>query len=408
MRRQAVITGLGIVSPIGIGVQRFWDAALAGRSGIGSPTLFDASKLPRECQIVGEVKDFNVRDWMPGAAGKMAGRFSQFAVAAAKMAREDSGLDQASIPADRIQVAIGCSMSGLIEAQHTLKGDVMPPWIVLEYPAHAAASHIAIGTTGRGQVTCFASACVAGLDAVAWAAEKIERGEATAVLAGGTETPLSEANLEAFKALGALSRWQGPPSEASRPFDRLRSGLVLAEGAAVIVVEEEEHAVARGARIYARVAGTASITEAHDMRQVDSRGEPVSLVVTAALKRARLSPIDIDYVCAHGNSLVDYDVSETAGLKRVLGQQAGCVPVSSIKSMCGQALAASGAMQVVATCLALRDSIVPPTINYTHPDPECDLDYVPNRARKVRVDTALIHAQSIGGSHSAILLQTPG
>jgi len=183
---------------------------------------------------------------------------------------------------------------------------------------------------------------------------------------------------------------------------------VLAEGAAIVIVEEEDHAISRGAKIYARIAGTASITEAHHMREVDSGGAPVALVVTAALKRAQLSPSDIDYVCAHGNSLVDYDASETAGLKRVLGKQASCVPVSSIKSMCGQALAASGAMQVVATCLALRDNTVPPTINYMYPDPQCDLDYVPNRARKVRVDTALIHAQSIGGSHSAIVLQTPG
>src|SRR5687767_932468 len=189
MRRQAVITGLGIVSPIGIGIDAFWASARAGRSGIGYPTLFDASKLPRECQIVGEVADFDVRDWMPGAAGRMAGRFSQFAVAAAKMARADSTIDRAKIPPERLLVSVGSSISGLNDAYkcHSsfLKGDVVAPWIVLEYPGHAAASHVAIQARGNGQTACFATACVAGIDSVAWAAQKIAGGEATAVIAGG-------------------------------------------------------------------------------------------------------------------------------------------------------------------------------------------------------------------------------
>lgn len=408
MRRQAVITGLGIVSPIGIGIDAFWASARAGRSGIGSPTLFDASKLPRECQIVGEVADFNVRDWMPGAAGKMAGRFSQFAVAAAKMARDDSAIDRATIPPDRLLVSVGSSISGLNDANEGyssfMKGDVVAPWIVLEYPGHAAASHIAINARGNGQTACFATACVAGIDSVAWAAQKIARGEATAVIAGGTETPLSEATLEAFRSLGALSQWQGPPSEASRPFDKLRSGLVLAEGSAIVIVEDEEHARDRGAHIYARILSDANITEGSHMREVDARGEPVAKVINIALKRAGVSHKDIDYFCAHGNSLPDYDAAETAGIKLAFGEQARCLPVSSIKSMCGQALAASGAIQIVTACLAIRDNFVPPTINYNYPDPACDLDYVPNVGRRVRVDKVLIHAQSIGGSHAALIL----
>jgi 3-oxoacyl-[acyl-carrier-protein] synthase II len=409
MKRQAVITGLGIVSPIGVGVENFWAAACAGRSGISIPTLFDASKLPRECQIVGEVKDFNVRDWMPGAAGKMAGRFSQFAVAAAKMARDDSGLDESDIPGDRILVSIGTSVSGLADVQLPffaayLRGEVLSPWAVLESPGHAAASHVSISSGGRGQTTAFATACVAGLDAVTWAAEKVCLGEATAAIAGGTETPISESSLEAFRVLGALSRWIGPPSEASRPFDRLRSGLVLAEGAAVVIVEDEMNARARGARIYARILGSASVSEGSHMREVDNRGDGAARAMTIALQRAGLSVRDIDYICAHGNSLPDYDAAETAGIKAAFGSQASCLAVSSIKSMCGQALAASGAMQIVAGCLALRDNVIPPTINYEVPDPACDLDYVPNLARKARIQHVLLHAQSIGGSHSALVL----
>jgi 3-oxoacyl-[acyl-carrier-protein] synthase II len=408
MKRRAVITGLGIVSPIGVGVERFWASARAGRSGIGNPTLFDASKLPPECQIVGEVTDFNVKEWLPGAAGRMAGRFSQFAVAAAKMARDDAKLESAQIPPERILISLGSSMSGLVDVMEGmpryLRGDVIPPWMVLEYPGHAAASHVAMEAKGQGQVAAFATACIAGLDSIAWAADKIQRGEAVAVVAGATETPLAPASLEAFRALGALSRWQGPPCEASRPFDRLRSGLVLAEGAAIAIVENEDDARARHAQIYARVLASASITEARHMREVDPSGESTARILKLCMDRADLRPQDIDYFCAHGNSLVDYDAAETAGFKTALGKQASCIPVSSVKSMCGQALAASSAIQTVVGCLAIRDHVVPPTINYEYPDPACDLDYVPNRSRAARVDTVLIHAQSIGGSHAALLL----
>jgi 3-oxoacyl-(acyl-carrier-protein) synthase len=338
----------------------------------------------------------------------MAGRFSQFAVAAAKMARDDAHLDSADIPPDRILVSLGTSMSGLVDATESvarfLHSDVVPPWMVLEYPGHAAASHIAMTSHGQGQVAAFATACVAGLDSIAWAAEKISRSEATAVVAGATETPLAPASLEAFRSLGALSRWPGPPSEASRPFDRLRSGLVLAEGAAVLIVEDEAHARARGARIYARILASASLTEARHMREVDPSGESIARILRRVMHHAEVDPQDVDYFCAHGNSLIDYDAAETAGIKRALGKQASCIPVSSIKSMCGQALAASGAIQAVVGCLAIRDHVVPPTINYQYPDPSCDLDYVPNRSRAARIQTVLIHAQSIGGSHSALLL----
>ncbi|HEY4645115.1 MAG TPA: beta-ketoacyl-[acyl-carrier-protein] synthase family protein [Steroidobacteraceae bacterium] len=412
MKRQPVITGLGIVSPIGVGVEKFWAAAKAGKSGIRTPTLFDGSKLPQECRMVGEVRDFNPRDWVSSQTVKIAGRFSQFAVAAAKMALKDSSLESSEIEPERFMVSMGTSMSGLVDIEHSnflsfLRGEEMRPWTVLEYPGHAATSHVAISVGARGQTASIATACAAGIDAVGWAAEKVSRNKASVVLAGATETPLAAASIEAFRALGALSSWSGPPAEASRPFDKLRSGLVLAEGSATVVVEDEATARARRAPIYARILGSGSVTEGVHMRNVDATGEPAARAMELALKDADLAPEDIDYVCAHGNSLIDYDASETAGIKLAFGKRAWCLPISSIKSMCGQALAASGAMQIVASCLAIRDNTVPPTINYEFRDPACDLDYVPNVARAVRVRTVLIHAQSIGGSHVAMILGAP-
>lgn len=412
MKRQPVITGLGIVSPIGVGVEKFWTAAKAGKSGISTSTLFDTSKLPPECRIVGEVKDFNPLEWMPGRVAKMAGRFSQFAVAAAKMARVDSGLDDPDLPREHLKVAIGTSLNGQTDVAQPnyeafLRGGQIWPWAALEYPAHAATSHIAIDARALGQTTTFATACAAGLDAVGWAADEVQEGRACAVVAGATETPLSEFIVKVFHAVGVLSKWQGPPEEASRPFDLWRAGLVLAEGAAVVTVESEADARARGAQIYARILGAASVNEGVHLRKVDESGEAVARVMETAVRRAELTPNDIDFICAHGNSMQDYDAAETAGIKRAFGSHAWNIPVSSAKSMCGQALAASSAMQVVVCCLALKHQIVPPTINYQTADPRCDLDYVPNIARPARVRTALIHAHSLGGAHVVMILGAP-
>lgn len=412
MKRQPVITGLGIVSPIGIGVEKFWAAALAGRSGIGTPTLFDASKLPPDCRIVGEVHGFNPLDWMPAQTARMAGRFSQFGVAAARMARDDAKLDSAGIAPEAISVSVGTSIGGHVdlgEPSHAtfLKGKPLAPWTTLEYPTHAATSHVAIDSSSHGHTVTFSTACAAGLDAIGWAQETVRRGGATAAVTGGTETPLSSHSMMLFHSVGVLSKWPGAPEEASRPFDQLRSGLVLAEGAAVVVVEDEERARARGAHIYARILGFASTSEGAHLRKVDESGAAVANAMSMVLERASMAAKDIDFVCAHGNSMQDYDVAETAGIKQVFRTHAWNVPISSIKSMCGQALAASSAMQVVVACLATRDGIVPPTINYSVPDPKCDLDYVPNVARTVRVRNTLIHAHSLGGSHVTMVLGAP-
>jgi 3-oxoacyl-[acyl-carrier-protein] synthase II len=412
MKRQPVITGLGIVSPIGIGVDKFWTAAKAGKSGIRTPTLFDSSKLPTDCRIAGEVPDFNSLDWMPARVARMAGRFSHFAVAAAKMARIDSGLEAAEIPPERLKVAIGTSLSGETDVAQSnftsfMRGNDIWPWAALEYPAHAATSHVAIDSRALGQTTTFATACAAGLDAIGWAAEEVNRGNADAALAGATEAPLSAFIMMVFHSVGVLSKWLGPPEEASRPYDLYRSGLVLAEGAAVVSIESEESARARGVPIYARVLSLASANEGAHLRKVDETGEAVSRALEIALQRAHLAPGDVDFICAHGNSMQDYDAAETAGIKRVFGRHAWNIPVSSTKSMCGQALAASSAMQVVVSCLALKHQVVPPTINYQVPDPRCDLDYVANTGRTARIRTVLIHAHSLGGAHVAMILGAP-
>ena len=412
MRRQPVITGLGIVSPIGIGVEKFWAAALAGRSGIGAPTLFDASKLPPDCRIVGEVHGFNPLDWMPAQTARMAGRFSQFGVAAAKMAREDAKLDSAGIAQEDITVAVGTSMNGQADLGEStfsafLRSKPISAWTTNEYPAHAATSHVAIDAGSRGQAMTFSTACAAGLDAIGWAQEEVRRGRASVGIAGGTETPLSAYSLMLFHSVGVLSRWRGAPEEASRPFDQWRSGLVLAEGAAMVIIEDEELARARGASIYARILGFASVSEGMHLRKVDESGATVASAIALALEQARLGVKEIDFICAHGNSMPDYDAAETAGFKRAFGAHAWNIPVSSLKSMCGQPLAAGSAMQVVATSLAMRDGVVPPTINYRVPDPSCDLDYVPNVSRTTRVRHSLIHAHSLGGSHVTMVLGAP-
>jgi 3-oxoacyl-[acyl-carrier-protein] synthase II len=410
VERRAVITGLGIISPIGTGVERFWAAARSGRSGIGNLTRFDGSTLPHECRVVGEVSDFNPELWVPERTRKTAARFTQFGLACAKMAIADSRLDLAEIGSDRIHVAIGSSVNGLVDIAEPnylsfLSGKEIAPSMVLEYPGHSATSQIAMLTGARGRMNTVATACAAGLDAIGWAADQVETGAATVVIAGGTETPLSLYALTAFHAVGVLCKWSGPPAEASRPFDKLRNGMVLAEGAAVVVVEEEEHALERQARIYASIIGFANCSEGIHLRKIDESGVSDARVMSQALKRASRGPQEVDYIAAHGNSMIDYDAAETAGIKQAFGRYAWNVPVSSLKSMVGQALGASGAMQVVAACLSLRDNIMPPTINYAVADPACDLDYVPNVARYGRVRTVLIHARSMGGSQTAMVLE---
>lgn len=314
------------------------------------------------------------------------------------------------MPGEKLQVAFGTSLNGQTDVAESnfrafLRGDRIEPWGCLEYPAHAATSHVAIDAGARGHATTFASACAAGLDAIGWAAAEVEQRAASVVIAGATDAPLSPFIMKVFHKVGVLSRWDGPSEEASRPFDKLRSGLVLAEGAAAVVVEDETRARDRGAPILAHILGWSTATEGAHLRKIDDSGETVTWAIDRALDIAGIHPHEIDAVCAHGNSMPDYDAAETAGIKKSLGRHAWNIPIFSLKGMTGQALAASSAMQVVAAALALRDQVVPPTINYRLPDPHCDLDYVPNKARFARMRTVLLHAHSLGGSHAVMILK---
>ncbi len=408
MTRLPVITGLGVVSPLGVGIESFWAALRDGRSAIARLSSATLSSAP-ECRIAAEVHDFKATNWMEPRLVKNTGRFSQFAVAAARMAAIDSGLQLTAMSPDRVTVSVGTSMSGVTDvllphAETILAGETTPPWGAREYPGHAATAHVAHAIGAAGSWATISTACGAGMDSIAWAAERIEAGLADVVIAGGTETPLSPVTLEAFRLFGLLSRWSGDPAGASRPFDRFRTGLVVGEGAAAVVVEEECSARARGARIYARISAAASaaeITAGH----LEMSGATLARCILETLRRGRRRPEDLDYISAHGAGIPSQDVAETAGIKAALGNRAYSVPVSSIKSMCGQAFAATSATQVVAACLSLVNGIVTPTINYDEPDPLCDLDYVPNIARTARLRTALVHARSMGGSHTTMLLE---
>ena len=406
----AVITGLGVVSACGLGKDRFWKSLRQGRSGIARLSMFDVSGSAPECRIGAEVLDFRPAEWMDARVVRSAGRFSQFAVAATRMALDDSRIELSSIPPHEIGVAFGTSMNGLADVflpqlEHHLAGDGAAPWTAREYPGHAATVHAAKTVGAEGPWATIASACGGGLDAIAWAADQIRRDGATIAIAGATETPLSAITLEGFRLFGLLARWEGNPSQASRPFDKFRNGLVVGEGAAAVIVEEEAAARARGAHIYGRILASASTAEGLSRNQVEMSGESLARCVRQTLREAGRSVTDLDYISAHGNSIPSHDAAETAGIKLALGDRAYSVPVSSIKSMCGQAFAASSAMQVVASCLAMRDGVLPPTINYTELDPTCDLDYVPNTARAARVRTVLVHARGIGGSHTTMLLE---
>jgi 3-oxoacyl-[acyl-carrier-protein] synthase II len=410
--RRVVITGLGVVAPNGIGKEPFWQNLIAGKSAVDYITAFDPSPYP--CQVAGEIRHFDPTTFMHVRRTKHRGRFSQFAVAAAKLAVEDAQIDLRVEPPRRVLACLGNSMNGsgdVYEAARVgfdrdgIKG--IPMMSGIEFAAHAPVSHVSSELGIRGQGMTLASACATGLDAIQWSADRISRNEADVVLAGSTEAPISEFCFATLCALGALSKFDDPPLRASRPYDRRRDGLVLGEGAGICVLEELEHAIDRGAPIYAEVLGFGSGNEGGFGKRMNAAELALAEAIAEALDAADLRPEDVDYINAHGNSLPDYDLIETRAFHLAFGKRVYSVPASSIKSMIGHAMGAASAFQIIASCLTLRHSLLPPTINYEVPDPECDLDYVPNEARTSRVRTVLINAHAMGGTHSVLLLGKP-
>ncbi len=404
--RRVVITGLGAVTPVGTGVKPFWQALRDGVGGIGPITLFDPA--PFSCRVAAEVRDFEPREFMSAKTAATIGRFARFGVAAARMAYEDAGL--AGLPrADRFAVCFGSSSNAAAEIQHGVEefGRLgrrgISPSLILESAGHAVTGHISVELGLVGQTMTVASGCSAGVDAVDWAYGQVRAGRFTGVLAGATEAPLTSYAHAAFSALGVLSEWPGPPAQALRPFDVASDGLVLGEGAGAFVLEDLDHARARGARIYAEVLGFGSASEGVHLRTVDPQGTALQAAVRAALRRAGCAPSDVDYVSAHGNGLPDYDCAETAAYRALFGPHAYRMPVSSIKPVTGQSLAAASALQVVAACFTLEEQFVPATLNHDIPHAGCDLDYVPGRGRSARVNRLLVAAHAFGGTHSALV-----
>lgn len=407
-RRRVVITGLGVVAPNGIGKDAFWQSLVAGKSAVDYITAFDPSPFP--CKVAAEVRNFNPAEFMSQRRAKEIWRFSQFGVAAARMALEDAKLEITPRNSERVAACFGTCVNGFekIEGTHitflNMGYDKIPYLSTLEYSTHAPVTHVSIEFGIKGPTMTVASGCSTGLDVIKWGYDEIQAGAVSAVIAGTTEAPLSPLCFATFCALNVLSKRNQVPAKSSRPYDLHRDGIVLGEGGGAVVLESLESALHRGASTYAEVLGYGIASEALHLRKVDFSGAALVQAIRQALATAHLSPSDIDYVNSHGNSLPDYDVCETNAFKTAFGQRAYSIPISSIKSMIGQAISASGTFQAVASALTIRHGVIPPTINYDTPDPACDLDYVPNRARVARVQHVLANAHSVGGTHSVLVL----
>ena len=406
--KRVVITGLGIVAPNGIGKGEFWQALISGKSGIDKITSFDASNLPT--QIAGEVKDFNPLLYLEPKKAKRMSRVAQFAVATAKMAIEDSGLEISDENRHEIGACFGTTTGkgNIFEEDHVeylkrgMKG--IYPLTALQFCPHSLTGYVSVELGVSGLATTMSSGCSTGLDVIIWGYSQIRDGRMKAIIAGSAETPLFPFLFSTLCASGNLSTRNDNPEEACRPYELNRDGLVISEGGSAVVLEDLESALDRGAEIYAEVLGFGCAEEGLDMIKCDISGETLARVIKIALNLAKLDASEIDYICAHGNSMQDYDIAETNAFKLVFGKRAYKIPISSIKSMTGQTLAAGGGFQVVASCLTLQNGIVPPTINYEILDANCDLDYVPNQARAARVRTVLINAHSLGETHSVLIL----
>ncbi|MET8973511.1 beta-ketoacyl-[acyl-carrier-protein] synthase family protein [Streptomyces hydrogenans] len=414
MTRRAVITGIGVVAPAAVGREAFWDLLSSGRTATRPISLFDASAF--RSRIAAEVDFDAVAAGLSPQEIRRMDRAGQFAVVSAREALADSGLDIGGVDPGRLSVslgsAVGCT-TGLEEEYRVLSDDgrlhhVDHRYGVPHLYGHMVPSTLAVEvarTAGaEGPVALVSTGCTSGIDAVAHGAQLIEEGSADIVLAGATDAPISPITSACFDAIKATSPNNDEAGHASRPFDARRDGFVLGEGAAVLVLESEESALARGARIYAEVSGFANRSNAYHMTGLKPDGREMAEAISLALDRARLDPSAVDYINAHGSGTKQNDRHETAAFKRSLGARAHQVPVSSIKSMIGHSLGAIGSLEIAACALALQRQVVPPTANLHHRDPECDLDYVPLVARDHAMDTVLTVGSGFGGFQSAMVL----
>ena len=410
MSQPIVITGLGVLACNGMGRQAFWDSIEHGRSGIRRLDRFDASDMP--CQIAGQLWDFNPHDFMTKSVVQNWQRYVHQAVAASKLAADDSEISGAGYASDRVAVAIGTSVGNPNELYAQSMGAYqsrgykkISKFASSAFSGHSATVHVTIDLGFSGPAITVASGCATGLDVLSWGATQIQRGKADAALVGATESPLFDMAFAGACSLGILSKRNDEPEKAMRPYDRHRDGIVLSEGAVALMLERKDRAQSRGANILAELSGIGGASDASSALILDQEGKALARAIDAALKDAGMAPEEIDHIQSHGVSLEMYDRCETNGIKAALGAHAYRVPISAVKSMTGQAYAAGGLLGVAAGLLPLNKGVVPPTINLESPDPECDLDYVPQRARLNDVRTALVLAISFGGTYGACLLR---
>ncbi|MFQ5882698.1 MAG: beta-ketoacyl-ACP synthase II [Candidatus Methylomirabilales bacterium] len=404
--RRVVVTGLGVVSPIGIGADLFWNALVSGISGVGRTIRFDPTGY--ECQIAAEVKDFDPLQWVEKKEVRKMDTFVQYAFAAALLAVEQGHLEVTDENRDRVGVLVGTGMGGipmLVEQQRILseKGpDRVSPFFIPGIITNMASGRISMQLGAKGPNSCVSTACATGNHAIGDSFRIIQRGEADIMLAGGTEAVIAPLCIAGFSACKALSTRNDEPERASRPFDKERDGFVMGEGAAVLILEVLDHALDRGATIYGEVIGYGMSADAYHATAPAPEGEGAVRSMQQALWDAGLRPEEVDYINAHGTSTPYNDANETLAIKRLFGEHAYRVAISSNKSMIGHTLGAAGAIEAAATVLSLKHGILPPTINYEYPDPDCDLDYVPNKAREVTVRMALNNSFGFGGTNATI------
>ncbi|HEY8490918.1 MAG TPA: beta-ketoacyl-ACP synthase II [Dehalococcoidia bacterium] len=408
-QRRVVITGMGIISPLGLTVDDFWQACVEGRSGVGLLTAEFGEGYPT--RVVAEVKGFDPHDYIDRKDARRMARFSQMAVAAARQALEDAGLDLEREDRARCGVLIGNGIGGFPNVDEAMRvmlsrgGMRVDPFFVPKMLPNMAAANVSMVFGLKGYSNTVTTACAAGTQALGDAMNLIRHGRADVIVAGGTEAGISELGLAGFAVMRAMTTRNDDPQRASRPFDKDRDGFVSGEGAAMLVLESLEHALRRGARIRAELAGYGACSDAFHIVAPCADGEGAARAITWALEDAGVTPDEVDYINAHGTSTPLNDVAETLAIKRALGERAYQVPVSSTKSMVGHGLGASGAIESVACVRTLETGIIHPTINYETPDPECDLDYVPNRARRADVRVVLKNSFGFGGQNACLVFR---
>ncbi|MDN5300604.1 MAG: 3-oxoacyl-[acyl-carrier-protein] synthase [Thermoanaerobacteraceae bacterium] len=408
-KKRVVITGIGVISPVGTGKEKFWDSLIQGKSGIDLITRFNCDDFPTK--IAGEVKDFNPEDYIEKKELKRLDRFTQFAIAATKMALEDSRLNLSSIDCSRVGVVMGSGIGGseTWEEQHNTLIEKGPkrvsPFFIPMMIANMASGQVSMAFNLKGPNFTVVTACASGTNAIGEAFRILQRNDADIMVAGGTEAPITPLSLAGFSSMKALSTRNDEPHKASRPFDKDRDGFVMGEGAGVMILETLDHALKRNAHIYAEVIGYGTTADAYHLTQPAPEGEGAARAMKAAIDDAGIKPGQVDYINAHGTSTPLNDKFETLAIKNAFGEHAYNLAISSTKSMTGHLLGAAGAVEMIATVFTVTSGEIPPTINYDCADPECDLNYVPNKSVKKDISIAMSNSMGFGGHNACVIVK---